>query len=64
MIICMDIKISTHYDRRATDNGSETAVKILKNRSESSAEDGTKERQCRYGLMTREVDMRTLRGWQ
>lgn len=39
----MDIKISTHYDRRsATDNGSETAVKILKNRSESSAEDGTR----------------------
>lgn len=55
----MDIKITTHYSRSsATENGSKKGAKILKNKSESSAEDGTKDTQQRYSLMTRELDTR------
>lgn len=57
IIFCRDIQITTDYDRsRATQNGNETGTKFLKNKNESSVEDGTKERpHCKYSLMTEGV---------
>ena len=52
------VNIITNYDRNnVTKNGSERGVERLKNKSESLVEDGTKERQGRYNLMTRALDL-------
>lgn len=53
-----DVNIITNDDRHnVTKNGSERGVGMLKNESESLVEDGTKERQCRYNLMTRVLEL-------